>query len=49
LKITEIETTEIEACQIDSEDFVNSCGLLGNRNPSVFIVKIIIGVIKTKQ
>ena len=31
-KIAEIETTEIEEClycQIDGEDFVNFCGLLG--------------------
>ena len=29
LKIAEIETSEIEECQIDGEDFVNFFGLLG--------------------
>ena len=34
-KINEIEIEEIEACQIDGEDFVNFCGLLGKRSSVV--------------
>ena len=34
-KIADIETAEIEACQIDGENFVNFCGLLGKRSSVV--------------